>query len=242
MSKLRVSKIEPASGSDVALGTSGDNVVVSGNTIKIAKMVDAGGNTLFQSSSGTVSNVNSGLSGAGPSWISGVNVTGVSSISVTSGIDSTYSEYWIIFSHLQPDTNSSYMRISWTTDGTNFNVSQSTGYFRIYNDTGSSNGATSHETGNDVHNATSGANLIVDFGADGGEYHSGILKLYNPASTTLSPTYTSRIAGYHASDYAQDHFVSGIIHSPTTAITGYKLDFSSGGFNASGRIDLYGVK
>lgn len=242
MSKLNVSNIEPASGTNVDLGTTGDDVVVSGNTLKIAKMVDSGGNTLFQSASGVVSNVNSGMAGAGPSIISGVDVTAVSSISVTTGITSAYSEYWIVFTNFRGDNNGALMQISWTSDGTNFDVSTSTTFWRAQNDTGGGGGSMGYQTGEDSGNDTNGVIIAADLGAEGEERHSGILKLYNPASTSLAKHFQSRIVCYHAGDYAQDNWVSGRINT-TSAITGYKLDFSAGGFDAAsnGRIDLYGV-
>ena len=243
MSKLKVSKVEVASGSDIALGAAGDNVVVSGNTLKIAKLIDAGGNTIFQSASGSVSNVNSGMAGAGPAFISGVDVTSVSEIDVTSGITNAYTEYWIVLTSFRGDNNGTLLNIAWTTDGTNFDASQSTTYWRAQNDTGGTDGQMGYQTGEDSANDTNGVAIAADLGAETAEIHGGILKLYNPASTTLAKHWTSRIYCYHAGDYAQDNFVSGVINT-TSAVTGFRLNFSAGSWDggSNGRIDLYGVK
>ena len=62
MGTLRAKTIEPATGSTLTLGASGDTVTVSSDSIKVNTFKDAGGNTLFTSDgAGTLSSVNSGL-------------------------------------------------------------------------------------------------------------------------------------------------------------------------------------
>ena len=56
MSTLKAHNIEPATGTDVALGAAGDSITVSGDSLKLNTFKDAGGNTLFTSNgSGTLS-------------------------------------------------------------------------------------------------------------------------------------------------------------------------------------------
>ena len=67
MSTLKTHNIEPATGTDVALGAAGDSITVSGDSLTTNAIKDAGGNTLFTSDgAGTLSSVNSGLKGGGP--------------------------------------------------------------------------------------------------------------------------------------------------------------------------------
>ena len=70
MSEIKVKTIEPSTGTNLTLGTSGDTIAVSSDSVKLDTWKDSGGNTLFQSDgAGTLSNVNSSFSGAGPKLI-----------------------------------------------------------------------------------------------------------------------------------------------------------------------------
>ena len=107
MAKLRVHNIEsgPAS-SDVALGIAGDTIAVSSDSLKLNTWKDSGGNTLFQSDgSGTLSNVNSAISGDGPKLILSQTASTSSSIEFTSGITSTYDKYISIWVNVVPSSN-----------------------------------------------------------------------------------------------------------------------------------------
>ena len=107
MGTLRTKTIEPATGTTLTLGASGDSITVSSDSIKTNTFKDAGGNTLFTSDgAGTLSSVNSSLvGGAGPVLISTSTASGASSIDITSGIDSTYDEYMFVFTDINPATD-----------------------------------------------------------------------------------------------------------------------------------------
>ena len=92
MGTLKAKTIEPATGSTLTLGASGDTVTVSSDSIKTNTFKDAGGNTLFTSDgAGTLSSINSGLAGGGgPILISTHTPSNSSSIHITTEIDSTY--------------------------------------------------------------------------------------------------------------------------------------------------------
>ena len=49
MSEIKVKTIEPSTGTNLTLGTSGDTVAVSSDSVKLDMWKDSGGNTLFQS-------------------------------------------------------------------------------------------------------------------------------------------------------------------------------------------------
>ena len=66
MSEIKVKTIEPSTGTNLTLGTSGDTIAVSSDALKLDVWKDSGGNTLFQSDgAGTLSNINSELVPAG---------------------------------------------------------------------------------------------------------------------------------------------------------------------------------
>ena len=107
MSTLKAHNIEPATGTDVALGAAGDSVTVSGDSIKLNTFKDSGGNTLFISNgSGTLSSINSALKGNGPILISSQTASSSSTVEFTSGIDSTYDRYMFVFVNMRPSSDS----------------------------------------------------------------------------------------------------------------------------------------
>ena len=77
MSILRVATIEPEGATTtLTLGASGDTVTSSVDSIKANTFKDAGGNTLWTSDgAGTVSSVNSAMSGGGVTFISETTVS-----------------------------------------------------------------------------------------------------------------------------------------------------------------------
>ena len=109
MAKLRSSNIEPSTGTTLALGASGDSIAVSSDSIKANTWQDLGGNNLFVSNgSGTLSNVNSELSGGGYSLISSTTFSSQSTVNITSGIDSTYDEYVFVCTDLRPSAQDGF--------------------------------------------------------------------------------------------------------------------------------------
>ena len=64
MAKLRSLNIEPSTGTTLALGASGDSVLISSDSLKANTWQDLSANSLFVSDgSGTLSSVNSSLKG-----------------------------------------------------------------------------------------------------------------------------------------------------------------------------------
>ena len=98
-STLKIDTIEPEGATTtLTVGESGQNTVIAGAGIKANVLKDAGGNALFTSNgSGTLSGVNSGF-GSAQALISTQTASTSTSVSFTSGIDSTYKEYVFIFS------------------------------------------------------------------------------------------------------------------------------------------------
>ena len=118
MSTLRSNLIEPLSGTTVTLGASGDAVTIpAGATLKTNTVKDAGGNTLWTSDgAGNLSSVNSALV-PGMNFISSATASSSSSVSFTSGIDSTYSEYIFHFVNIRPATDSAFFTFQVSSNG-----------------------------------------------------------------------------------------------------------------------------
>ena len=108
-------------------------------------------------------------------------------ISFTSGIDSTYDEYLLIWNDLHPEDNGDgKIAVQATTDGSNFNVTLTTTVFYAYNNEGDDSRGLTYHTGSDSAQGTALAPLTAGgTGNDNDQSTSGWLKLYNPSSTTF---------------------------------------------------------
>ena len=239
MSEIKVKTIEPSTGTNLTLGTSGDTVAVSSDAVKLDIWKDSGGNTLFQSNgSGTLSNVNAAIAGAGPKLILSQTADGSTSISFTSDIDSTYDEYMFVFVNVSPVTNNVNFMFNASTDGgSNYNVVKTSTAFRAYH-LESDSSALSYETGWDLAQSTADQQLMNELGDDADMSGSGILHLFAPASTTYVKQFYSRSAEYYGGNGAFDVFIAGYFNN-TSAINAITFKIASGNIDA-GTIAMYG--
>ena len=92
MGTLKSNVIEPATGTNLTLGASGDAIDVVGDALQLNTWKDSGGNTLFTSDgSGTLSSVNAGF---GSAWtlLSTGNASDSASLDFT--LSGSYTEYY----------------------------------------------------------------------------------------------------------------------------------------------------
>ena len=110
MSTLKSDVIEPATGTNLTLGASGDLIDVPSDALQLNTWKDSGGNTLFTSDgAGTLSSINSALDiGGGPTLISTATCSTSSSIEFTTGIDDTYDKYMFVFINIHPSSNGNF--------------------------------------------------------------------------------------------------------------------------------------
>ena len=108
-------------------------------------------------------------------------------ISITSGIDSTYDEYLFVFNNIHPETNATGFQFQASTNGgSSYGVTATTTYFRAYHRENGENPTLTYETGSDKAQSTDFIHFPdVDMGNDNDQAASGILRLYNPSSTTF---------------------------------------------------------
>ena len=239
MAKLRVHNIEASTGTDVAFGTTGDTIAVSSDSLKLNTWKDSGGNTLFQSDgAGTLSNVNSTFSGAGPKLILSQTASGSSGIAFTSGIDSTYDKYMFVFTDINCSTDNKTFQFQCRTVGSEtYDTTITSTCFQAYQpESGSgwfgyrANGQLSQETGYQP--------LAEEMGNGSDESSAGILYLFSPSSTTYVKQFYSRFGEYAFENRTYDEFIGGYLNT-TTAINGINFKMSSGTFD--GKIKMYGV-
>tara|TARA_B100001123_G_scaffold261062_1_gene290831 strand:- start:4066 stop:4791 length:726 start_codon:yes stop_codon:yes gene_type:complete len=241
MSTLKATTIEPATGTNVTLGTTGDTVALPGNTLVLDTWKDSGGNTLFTSDgSGTVSNVNAGLAGAGPVLIQSQTASGSSSIAFTSGLDSTYDRYMFVFVSINPASDAYEFQFQGSTNGgSSYGVNITSTAFRANHEEGGGGGTLSYATGRDLANSTSYQSIGMNVGNGADESVSGVLNLFSPSSTTYVKQFYSTSNQYWNNNSSGELFIGGYFNS-TSAINAIDFKMSSGNFD--GIIKLYGVK
>ena len=241
MGKLRVHNIEAQAGSNIDLGAAGDVVTLASDSIQTNLYKDSGGNTIFQSDgAGTLSNVNSSISGAGPKLIQSQTASNTASVSFTSGIDSTYDKYMFVCLNLYAHTNDQSLGFQVSTDGGSaYGVAKTTTFFNAYhyeNDSGA--GLQYSGASFSMANGTGIQYITQSQGNDADASASCILHLFAPSSTTYVKHFYARSSSCHQADIAQDNYQAGYVNS-TSAVNAIQFRMGSG--NVSGKFKLYGV-
>ena len=243
MGTLRVHNIEAQSGTNVDLGAAGDNVTIASDSIQTNLYKDAGGNTLFQSDgAGTLSNVNSGIAGAGWKLISTNTVTrgtAVTSVDITSGIDSTYNHYIILFFNVEITYNGSQLQFYASDDaGASWGITKTgVGWYGRNTAADSQSGPTLIDS---THNTTNSQRFNYQQGgnAPSNETSVGQVHLWSPASTTYIKHYYMRTSSYYVSDGNNQQFTSGYLDT-TSAINAIRFSSVQGNIYG-GKFKLYG--
>ena len=163
-----------------------------------------------------------------------------STISFTSGIDSTYKEYIFKFYDIHPATNDTELQVGFRDGSTAYDATKTTSYFNALHYEDGTGGALSYVAGHDQAQATGFLKIITTgLGNDDDQSCAGELHLFDPASTTFVKHFYSRGTAAHQEDLTQDVFVAGYCNV-TAAIDGVQFKMSSGNIDA-GVIKMYGV-
>ena len=162
-----------------------------------------------------------------------------STISFTSGIDSTYKEYIFKFINLHP-SEASRPQFNLSADsGSNYNVTKTTTFFAAFNDEAGSSGDIAYSTGGDLAQGTGVQRLGGDTDADNDTAMSGEMWLFSPSSTTYVKHFMARV-NQVSTAYSQDLFTAGYGNT-TSAVNAVQFSQDSGTIQ-SGTIKLYGIK
>ena len=163
-----------------------------------------------------------------------------STISFTSGIDSTYDEYVFKFIDIHPATDNAELSFQANASGgSGYNETMTTTTFRSQQTEGAANAEVAYDDSRDQAQGTSFQSLCVGVGNDNDQCNTGYLHLYNPSSTTFVKNFIARNQTYEQSDHSVDMFTAGYINT-TSAITEIQFKMSSGNID-SGVIKLYGI-
>ena len=181
----------------------------------------------------------SGLSGGSMNLISTQTASSSSTISFTSGIDSTYDEYVFKFYDIHPATDNKSLTFQTSTNGgSSYGVTLTSTFFYAYHKEDNSAAALSYDDSSDLAQSTS-FQAIMNLGNDNDQSGAGTLTIFNPSSTTFVKHYMSNTQYYEDGDRSFNTYTAGYFNT-TSAINAVQFKMASGNID-SGVIKLYGV-
>ena len=172
-------------------------------------------------------------------FISRSTASSSASVSITSGIDSTYKEYIFVFNNIHPASGSHFTFQGDTGTNTNYNQTITSSFFQAEFSEAGSNEALGYQSSSDQAQGTSFQRIFSSVSTTSDDSGSGYLHLFEPSNTTFVKHFMS-ISNNVASAYTQNSFAAGYFNT-TSAITRVQFKMSSGNID-SGTIDMYGVK
>ena len=162
------------------------------------------------------------------------------SVSFTSGIDSTYSEYLFLFNNIHPASASSFTFNLSADTGSNYNVVKTTTAFQAEHAENDSGSQLEYRSSDDLAQS-SNYQLIGDgIGNENDNSLSGYLHLFDPSSTTFVKHFivtSQQITG--GSQHSKNSFVAGYGNT-TSAIDAVDFKMASGNID-DGTIQMFGV-
>ena len=174
--------------------------------------------------------------------ISSTTASSDSTISFTSGIDSTYKIYLFKFINIHPSSTSTpkFLFQGNASGGSGYNETITSSSFYAYHDEGDTEAAVSYYAGGDQGQGTAFQRLVAgSVGADNDQHVTGYLHLFDPSSTTFVKHFIGRTTLSQDNDSINDFFVAGYFNT-TSAIDEIQFKFDSGNID-SGTFKLYGV-
>ena len=175
--------------------------------------------------------------------ISTTTASSDSTISITSGIDSTYPIYKFVFINIHPATDGATFQVNFRDGGSSYDATKTTSYFYSRHTEGGSDAAVSYGTSDDLAQSTAFQNIshaTNGIGSDNDQCGSGELFLFNPSSTTFVKHFMAK--GQCSTDDNKSHilYTAGYFNT-TSAIDEIQFAMSGGNIDA-GTIKLYGIK
>jgi len=194
----------------------------------------------------TFNSSNNGLAaddvGGNLQLISTTTASDSSTISITSGIDTTYKEYVIKLINIHPGTDNVEFRMNLSVDGgSNYNVAKTSHFFRSSHQEDDAAASLDNATSPDLGNATGVQHISgMTMGGDNDQSLSGEVRLFNPSGTTFIKHYNAITQVYSANSDTSAHCFVGGYGNTTSAINAIQFTMSSGNIQ-SGTFKLYGI-
>ena len=161
-------------------------------------------------------------------------------VSFTSNIDDTYSEYIFRFYDIHPATDNVNFTVNFRDGGSSYDATKTTTTINTHHDEADTNTDLSYSGSFDLAQSTAVQPLAEAVGNGNDECVSGELTLFNPSSTTYVKHFLSQTNNYYKDNFMMKFFVSGYCNV-TAAIDGVQFTFESGNIDA-GTFKLYGIK
>ena len=181
----------------------------------------------------------SGVSAKSLILLSTQTASGSSTLSFTSGIDSTYDEYVFRFYDFNPATDAQSLTFQASTNGgSSYGVTVTTTWFNAYHAEADGSPDIGYSSGLDIAQGTGYQPIGYQTGNGADESQAGTLTLYSPSSTTFVKHFIARASNYRSSDFMEDSFCAGYFNT-TSAINAIQFKPESGNFD--GTIKLYGI-
>ena len=190
-----------------------------------------------------ITSIPAAISGGALNLISTQTASSSSSLSFTSGIDSTYKEYIFKYINCHPSVNIPHWTFQGSTNaGSSFGVTITSTNFNAYHAENDSEAVIEYVAPGDLAQSTNYQRLLteVNYSDDGSV--SGALHLFEPSSTTFVKHFIATSQGMFgptSNAYSWNQYVAGYFNT-TSAIDAIDFKFSSGNID-SGVIKLYGV-
>jgi hypothetical protein len=161
-----------------------------------------------------------------------------STISFTSGIDSTYKEYIFKFINIHPSADASFTFQADTGTNTNYNQTITSSAFNAYHYENDGATALTYNTNKDLAQS-SNFQRIGTLNSENDDSCNGTLHIFNPSSTTFVKHFLCVMNSSAVTPATYNDFVGGYFNT-TTAITRFQFKMSTGNID-SGTIKMYGV-
>ena len=173
-------------------------------------------------------------------FISRSTASSSASVSITSGISSTYKEYIFMFNNIHPASAGNLTFNLRADSGSNYNVTKTTSVFYYYHQESGSDAGGGYVSSLDLAQSTA-YQPLGNVEADNDTSCSGYLHLFEPSSTTFVKHFISRVNVVYpaTTDYTSDYYIAGYGNT-TSAIDAIDFKMASGNID-SGTIDMYGV-
>jgi len=191
-----------------------------------------------------ITTIPASISGGGLNLISTQTASSSSSLSFTTGIDSTYKEYVFKFYNIHPSAtaDSTGFEFNVSTDsGSNYNVTKTTTFFNAYHYEDGNAAVLQYASSADLAQGT-GYQRLNNSAPNSDDSISGYLHIFDPSNTTFVKHFVGRFNGgfINSSIMATNNTHPAGYFNTTSAVDAIDFKFSSGNID-SGVIKLYGV-
>jgi len=180
---------------------------------------------------------------AGPEMTLISSATASSSASIEFSLGD-YKEYQFYFVNMHPQNSNIQFQVNYSTDnGSNYNVTKTSTFFRAIHAENDSLSTLGYRTGEDLAQSTNFQPIMYALDIDNDSNGNGFLKLFNPSSTTYVKHWISDCSGTSndggSNRYDIRYFGAGYANT-TSPLTNIKFQMSSGNIDA-GSIYMYGI-